>query len=269
MKLTGERPIEGVTPDSLLALHDAGYREVIERLDGVAATVGPGALVLDVGCGLGDESVRLADGGARTVVGVDYDPETAALAVRRHGALGVRALCGDGGRIGLRGGVFDSVCSSHLIEHFVDPEPHVEEVSRVLSAHGTAFFLTPNAPADFENPYHVCLFEPDQLRTLLEKHFGSVEVIGLDAVAAVKADFERRRRLARRLLAVDVFDLRHRLPREWFVRLHAVGRRVAYTLLSRKQSQGNSGITADDFFTTDQIDQSTLVLMAICTRPHR
>ena len=32
MKLTGERPMEGATPDSLLALHDAGYREVVARL---------------------------------------------------------------------------------------------------------------------------------------------------------------------------------------------------------------------------------------------
>jgi len=32
LKLTGERPMEGSTPDSLLALHDAGYREVLARL---------------------------------------------------------------------------------------------------------------------------------------------------------------------------------------------------------------------------------------------
>src|SRR5271154_2492857 len=52
VKLTGERPMEGATPDSLLALHDAGYREVIARL-------GPG-VVLDVGCGVGTETSRLA-----------------------------------------------------------------------------------------------------------------------------------------------------------------------------------------------------------------
>ena len=44
MKLTGERPMEGRTPDSLLALHEAGYREV-------AALLGTGT-VLDVGCGV-------------------------------------------------------------------------------------------------------------------------------------------------------------------------------------------------------------------------
>ena len=78
MRLTGERPIEGKTPDSLLALHAAGYREVLAR-------VGPGAL-LDLGCGLGDGSARFL-GGGRRVTGVDYDPATAALAARRHPGL--------------------------------------------------------------------------------------------------------------------------------------------------------------------------------------
>ena len=64
MKLTGERPVEGTTPDSVLALHDAGYREVIARL-------GAG-LVLDVGCGLGAETARLA--GDNRCVRVDGDP---------------------------------------------------------------------------------------------------------------------------------------------------------------------------------------------------
>ena len=64
-RLTGERPEEGVTPDSLLALHAAGYQAVIDRL-------GPGRL-LDVGCGQGFESVRLA-APDRTVLGVDYSP---------------------------------------------------------------------------------------------------------------------------------------------------------------------------------------------------
>jgi len=41
MKLTGERPMQGATPDSLLAFHDAGYREVQARLgSGIAIDVG-------------------------------------------------------------------------------------------------------------------------------------------------------------------------------------------------------------------------------------
>jgi SAM-dependent methyltransferase len=258
VKLTGERPMQGETPDSLLALHAAGYREVQNRL-------GPGVL-LDVGCGLGDESVGFV-GDGRTVVGVDYDPATAAAAVAAHGRSGLDAVCGDGSRLGLRAESFDYVCSSHLIEHFVDPELHVREVSRVLAADGTAFFLTPNAPADFENPYHVYLFTPDDLTATLRRHFGSVEVLGLDANATAKADFDERRAMANRLLRLDPLGLRHRLPRQAFVWLHATGRRLAYRYTSTSQTGGASGITADDFATTEDIDSGTLVLFAVCGQP--
>ena len=80
-RLTGERPLEGVTPDSLLALHAAGYRAVHERL-------GAGRM-LDVGCGQGFESARFATAD-RTVVGVDYSFDAAVDAHHRYGAAGLR-----------------------------------------------------------------------------------------------------------------------------------------------------------------------------------
>ena len=258
MKLTGERPMQGQTPDSLLALHTAGYREVKARM-------GTGRF-LDVGCGLGDESVGFA-GGGRDLVGVDYDPATAARAVAVHGAEGMRAICADGSALGLRDGAFDNVCSSHLIEHFTDPEYHVREVARVLAPGGTAFFITPNAPADFENPYHVYLFEPEDLRAMLGRHFGSVQVLGLDATPVVKADFEKRRAMAQKLLKLDPMGLRHKLPRGAYVWMHATGRRVAYRFTNTEQVGGQSGITDDEFFLTPDIDPSTLVLFAVCSDP--
>jgi SAM-dependent methyltransferase len=260
VKLTGERPIEGQTPDSLLALHAAGYREVAER-------IGSGRF-LDVGCGLGDGTAGfLGDG--RDVVGIDYDPATAAAASRQWGGRGLRTGCMDGSRLAFRTGSFDWVCSSHLIEHFTDPTGHVQEISRVLAPGGAAFFITPNAPADFENPYHVYLFEPDDLRQMLGRHFDDVEVYGLDGTEEVKADFERRRRTARRLLALDVFDLRHKLPRSWFVALHAGARRVAYRVMGKRWAGGATGIDAGAFSLTDHMDESTLVLFAVARAPRR
>lgn len=260
VKLTGERPIEGQTPDSLLALHAAGYREVRDR-------IGAGRF-LDVGCGLGDgTSTFLAP--ERDVYGVDYDADTAQVAVKEWGESGLRVACMDGSRLGLRTGSFDYVCSSHIIEHFVDPTGHVAEISRVLAPGGTAFFITPNEPADFENPYHVYLFVPETLRSMLADHFDDVEIVGLDGSEAVKADFEARRKMANRLLKLDVFNLRHRLPRSWFIALHAGARRVAYRVMGKRWSAGATGITDAEFTTTPEIDETTLVLLAVARSPKR
>ncbi|MFN8051325.1 MAG: class I SAM-dependent methyltransferase [Acidimicrobiales bacterium] len=259
MKLTGERPIEGKTPDSLLALHAAGYREVRDRLDA-------GGRFLDLGCGLADGTATFAQEG-RVLVGIDYDATTAAEARREKASIGLMTACSDGSALSLASDSFDYVCSSHLIEHFVEPQFHAREVARVLAPDGTAFFITPNAPADFENPYHVYLFEPDDLREMLGRYFADVEVIGLDATPHVKADFEKRRAMARKLLALDPLGLRHKLPRSWFVALHAAGRRVAYRFMADEQGGGNSGITDAEFFTTDHIDDSTLVLLAVARKP--
>jgi SAM-dependent methyltransferase len=258
MRLTGERPIAGRTPESLLALHAAGYREV-------ANCLGPG-VVVDIGCGLGDGTAML-ERPQRWVIGVDRHASAALAASRAH--PGVTMLCADAAAVPLAPAAADWVCSSHLIEHFLAPEAHVAEIARVLKDSGAAFFLTPNAPADFENPYHVHLFEPAELEGLLGRYFEDVTVSGLDGDAVVKADFERRRRWARRILRLDVFDLRHRLPRPWYVALHSLGRTVAYPILhSASRSRGRpKGITVEQFALTPTIDRTTLVLLAVARRP--
>ncbi len=259
-RLTGERPMQGVTPDSLLALHAAGYRTVIERL-------GPGRL-LDVGCGQGFESARfLAEG--RTVFGVDYSAEAVAAARQRWEEEGLSVAQMNALDLGCTDGAFDWACSSHLIEHFDDPESHVRELARVLADDGTAFFLTPNAPADFENPFHIHLFEPPELGALLSRYFGQVDIQGLDPVPRVKADFAARRAKAEKVLRLDVLDLRHRIPRDWYVGIYTRILPVAYRFMARGDSGGSTGITADDFLVTDQLDRTTMVLFATASRPRR
>jgi len=259
-QLTGERPQQGVTPDSLLALHAAGYRTVIERL-------GPGTM-LDVGCGQGFESARFLAPGRR-VVGADYSAEAVEAASRTYGAAGLETAQMNALALGFAEGSFAWGCSSHLIEHFDDPEGHVAELARVLRDDGTAFFLTPNAPADFENPFHIHLFEPPELRALLSRYFHDVTVQGLDAVPHVKADFTARRVRAQKVLRFDVLDLRHKIPRSWYVGFYTRALPVAYKLIARGDAGGTTGITADDFFVTDDLDTTTMVLFATASRPRR
>jgi hypothetical protein len=46
--------------------------------------------------------------------------------------------------------------------------------------------------------------------------------------------------------------------------LHATGRRLAYRYTNTEQVGGQSGITDEEFFLTDRIDDTTLVLFAVC-----
>jgi SAM-dependent methyltransferase len=258
VRLTGERPMEGHTPDSLLALHDAGYREVVARL-------GSGR-VLDVGCGVGAETVRLG-GPDRQVVGVDYDPDTAATARDGFGADGPRFAAMDGAALGFRTGTFDAVCSSHIIEHFVMPELHVAELARVCAEGGTAFVITPNRPADFENPFHVYLFEPEELRSLLALFFTDVHVIGLEGDDVLQADFAARREQGEKLLKLDALGLRRRLPRSMYVWAYERALPVVYRMLGRANAGIGSGLDASHLYVTDDITPSTPVLFAVARHP--
>lgn len=259
-RLTGERPMQGSTPDSLLAFHDAGYREVLARL-------GSGR-VLDVGCGVGDETRRLA-GPSRDVIGVDYDSPTAISAGRSlaHDGLGFAAM--EGRTLGFRDASFDAVCSSHIIEHFTDPEAHVAEIARVLRPEGKALVITPNRPADFENPFHVSLFEADELASLLSLFFEDVEVLGLEGDEALHADFARRRKSGERLLKLDPLGLRHKLPRSWYVWTYEHALPVVYRLLGSKNTGIGSGLDQSHFSITDVVTPTTPGLFAIAANPKR
>ena len=257
-RLTGERPMAGATPDSLLAFHDAGYREMEARLTS--------GTILDVGCGVGEQTSRLV-GPGRFVVGVDYSAVTAVDAGRQWGPHGMRFAGMDGARLGIRDRSVDSVCSSHIIEHFVAPEQHVAELARVATADGTALVITPNRPADFENPFHVSLFEAPELESLLALFFDEVTVHGLEGSPELHADFAQRRASGERLLRLDPLKLRLRMPRSWYVWGYERVLPVVYRVLGSAKTGIGSGLDETNFFLSDTISDTTPGLFAVARNP--
>ena len=176
----------------------------------------------------------------------------------------------DGAALGFRDGSFDAVCSSHIIEHFVMPEHHAAELARVCTDDGAAFVITPNRPADFENPFHVYLFEADELASLLRLFFDDVQVIGLEGDDVLQADFAARR--TQRREAAEARPARTcasgcRGPGT----CGATSTRcpVVYKALGSENTGIGSGLDDSHFFATDAIAPTTPVLFAIARSPRR
>lgn len=102
----------------------------------VAARVTAGARVLEVGCGPGHLSTRLARRGL-VVTGVDLDPamvERAKVHAERGSDAG-RApsfLVGDAASLAFPDGSFDLVVSTFSLHHWSDPAKGLADIGRVL-----------------------------------------------------------------------------------------------------------------------------------------
>ena len=119
---------------------DPEYEE--QMLPLAANHLGGAVHVLDVGCGEGQMSRRIAAGGAR-VVGVDITANQITQAASRGG--GVRFARGRGEALPFAAGAFDAVVICLTLEHLDPFEPAVHEVGRVL-APGGRFILFLNHP---------------------------------------------------------------------------------------------------------------------------
>ena len=112
----------------------------------------PGDRILDLGCGSGIFSHRLAQRGLR-VVAVDISAKLTGIGRRLYPE--VEFQVGDAERLPFSGGVFDAAFLGGVIHHFPDPAPLAREVARVVKAGGTFFAFDPNRHNPFMYLYRV------------------------------------------------------------------------------------------------------------------
>jgi 2-polyprenyl-3-methyl-5-hydroxy-6-metoxy-1,4-benzoquinol methylase len=136
---------------------------------------GPGARVLDIGCGNGSYLRQMRSIGWE-VCGVEPDPQSAALA--RAAGLDVRAgMLQDQS---LPEGHFDAITMTHVIEHLHDPMDTLRRCWKLLKPGGQITLTTPNLDsrghqifgADWlplDPPRHLVLFTENSLRQAMER----------------------------------------------------------------------------------------------------
>jgi 2-polyprenyl-3-methyl-5-hydroxy-6-metoxy-1,4-benzoquinol methylase len=178
LSLTGERTLPDVPAENYW------YRRHLAVYEWIAAQV-VDARVLDMACGEGYGTAMLAERGARSVVGVDANPEAYEHARLRYTGPG---LSFERGLVETWGGVgaFDAVTFLQTIEHVQDPAAVLSHFRALLAPGGSVFVSTPNlltlAPRGAEksdNPWHIKEYRAHELRELCESIFESVQLYGL------------------------------------------------------------------------------------------
>jgi SAM-dependent methyltransferase len=135
-------------PGGILMGHAVAYDNALSRLmlgslfrsiaADVAAVAPDGARVLEVGCGPGHLSIRLARQHGLKVTGLDLDPamiERARANAERVGDGDERRpsfLVGDAASLPFADGSFDLVISTLSMHHWADPSAGLAEIGRVL-----------------------------------------------------------------------------------------------------------------------------------------
>jgi SAM-dependent methyltransferase len=175
LQLTGERTLPDVPEENYW------FRRHLVVYEWIASRVG-GRRVVDLACGEGYGSAVLART-AVSVVGVDANPEAFEHARLKYSGPKLRF---ERNMIELWDGDADCVVFLQTIEHVQDPDAVLERIRELIGRDGVAYVSTPNvltlAPEGEPrsgNPWHIKEYRAGEFRALCERHFGSVELLGL------------------------------------------------------------------------------------------
>ncbi|HWF86466.1 MAG TPA: class I SAM-dependent methyltransferase [Vicinamibacterales bacterium] len=220
--------------------------------------------VLDIGCGAGYGTRMLADR-ARRAVGVDVVPDAVAQASAAFASANCVFQLYDGDRLPFEDRGFDAATSFQTIEHVSDDNRFVAEAARVLKPGAPFVLTTPNRAMRLRegqrpwNRFHVREYTSTELESLLARHFGSVEMRGVRASAAVEQVERARVRFAQRVASLDPLGLLRIVPAALLARLGRLRRRTPSTSSTWPH-------VVEDFHATPEDRDTGFDLLAICRR---
>jgi ubiquinone/menaquinone biosynthesis C-methylase UbiE len=134
IRLRYKKCYDTIAKDSLIQTFEKGKHK---RLSRTAKLIGKGyARILDVGCADGELLEILGTNGLK--VGLDISVVYLNIAKKKFDVI-----LADAENMPLRQGTFEAVVCSDLLEHVLNPENVVEEIRRILTNKGKAFFVVP------------------------------------------------------------------------------------------------------------------------------
>lgn len=177
MEFTGERAIDGKTPDRIWHDHIERYRFAIEYINGKD--------VLDIACGTGYGVNLFVSNGATKAVGIDIDPESIGYAREKYKNKNADYSVGDIKKININDSCFDVITCFETIEHVDNHAQALKELKRVLKPNGILIISSPNRKLTSpgraldekpNNQYHVKEFSQGEFCSILQADY---TVIGL------------------------------------------------------------------------------------------
>jgi SAM-dependent methyltransferase len=169
IEFTGERVIPGQVDPDLWAEHVSRYA--------FAARFAPGALALDIGCGVGYGTAELASR-ARFAIGIDSALQPIVHARSAYALQNANFIPASATALPFRDESFELVTAFEVIEHLKDWRVLLSEARRVLHSDGVFLVSTPNKGyytdsrgASGPNPFHTHEFAFDEFRNALTEFF--------------------------------------------------------------------------------------------------
>lgn len=207
---TGERVIEDAYRTSastylIYLFHIATYNFCRPYIEGKK--------VLDFGCGSG-YGTHLLSKYCEEITGVDISPEAVRFAVANYSNdnLIYRRIADiQTTPLPYPDSFFDVVISFQVMEHIEHAEKYLSEIKRVLKNDGIVIIATPDRQSRLFpgqkpwNQYHVREYAPEELRFLIQRHFGHCELFGMTARDDVVRIELKRTRLLRLLTWIFTF----------------------------------------------------------------
>lgn len=165
---------------------------------------------------------------------------------------------------GLADNTYDCVVSFQVIEHIQNDALYLKEIHRVLKPGGIALLTTPNRKLSLSrNPWHIREYLANELKTLAQGIFSSVEMKGITGNEKVMEYYQQNKKSVERITRWDIFNLQYNLP-AWMLRTpyEILNRRNRNTLQTGDTSLVSS-IRHEDYLVTDKADDALDLLLIV------